>query len=256
VTARDPKQLLGGYATDSLHGDERNDLMRAALDDQELFDALVEEEGLRELLSDPGARQEVLAVLEQPSGWERFRAWFERPATLGDLASIGALAIVAVFGLAVVLSPTLLRSRVGARPTGSTLHMDQVKALAELPEKQVVPAGIEIQGRADARFAPGEMVPLRISLRAPARVFVIASDLLEQAWPALGQPPASVSAPEGGGPAILSATVVAAQTPGTQRLRLVVAPDNLDLGTLTPEEIQARAPRLTLVDVRYEVKQR
>ena len=65
MTARDPKHLLGGYATDSLGEAERNELLRAALDDQELFDALVEEEGLRQLLQDPAARQEVLAVLEQ-----------------------------------------------------------------------------------------------------------------------------------------------------------------------------------------------
>ncbi len=62
----DPKQRLGGYATDSLTDAERQDLLRAALDDQALFDTLVEEEGLRELLADPEARQHVLAQLEQP----------------------------------------------------------------------------------------------------------------------------------------------------------------------------------------------
>jgi hypothetical protein len=30
----------------------------------------------------------------------------------------------------------------------------------------------------------------------------------------------------------------------------------MDLGALTPEEIQARAPTLTIVEVHYEVKQR
>ena len=249
--AREPKHLLGGYATDSLNEGELNELMRAALDDQELFDALVEEEGLREVLSDPAARQEVLAVLEQPTGWERVRAWFERRATLGDLAAIGAIAVLAVVGLSIVMVPTL-RQRVASRPTGSTLHMDQVEALVGLPETQAVPAGIEIVGR--AVFAPGELVPLRISLRAPARIAVIAADRLEQAWPALGQPTALVAAPEGGGPAILSATVEAPQASGTQRLRLVVAPANLDLGSLTPDEIRGKAGLLTIVDVRYQVK--
>ena len=196
MTARDPKHLLGGYATDSLGEAERNELLRAALDDQELFDALVEEEGLRELLQDPAARQEVLAVLEQPTGWERVRAWFERPATLVDLATIGGLAAAAVVGLALVtLRPS--SDSTAARPTGAILSPAHVEALLGLPEKQTVPAGIEIEGRADAPVAAGEMLPVRISLRAPARVVLLlapASGPPSQAWPALGQAPALVPA--------------------------------------------------------------
>ena len=260
MTARDPKHLLGGYATDSLGEAERSELLRAALDDQELFDALVEEEGLRELLQDPAARQEVLAVLEQPTGWERVRAWFERPATLVDLAAIGGLAFVAVLGLAIVTvgPPSLLRQG-AARPTGANLSPAHVETLLRLPGVQAVPAGIEIEGRTDASFSPGELVPLRISVRAPARVVVVlapASGPPSQAWPALGQPPALVPAPEGGGPAIVSASVEAPQSPGTQRLRLVVAPANFDLGSIPAASLESEASRLTIVDLRYQVKQR
>ena len=56
------KRLLGGHATDTLTEAERRELMRAALDDQETFDCLLEAEGLRELLADPAARQAVLRV--------------------------------------------------------------------------------------------------------------------------------------------------------------------------------------------------
>ncbi len=227
MTARHPRHLLGGYATDSLGEAERAELLRAALDDQELFDALVEDEGLRELLQDPAARQEVLAALEQPTGWARVRAWFERPATLLDLAAIGGLAIAAVVGLALVTLRPLSDLSTAARPTGATLSPAHIASLLGLPEKQVVPAGIEIQGRADAPVAPGEMLPVRISLRAPARVVLLlapASGPPSQAWPALGQAPALVPAPEGGGPAIVSATVEAPQASGALRLRLVVAP--------------------------------
>ena len=56
----DPKRLLGGYATDSLTEEERSELLLAALDDQELFDALADEEGLRELLESPGARRTLV----------------------------------------------------------------------------------------------------------------------------------------------------------------------------------------------------
>jgi hypothetical protein len=243
VSARDPKHLLAGYATDSLGEAERNELLRAALDDQELFDALVEEEGLRELLQDPAARQEVLAVLEQPTGWERVRAWFERSATLVDLAAIGGLAAAAVVGLALVtLRPS---SDSMARPTGATLSPAHVEALLGLPEKQTVPAGIEIEGRADAPVAPGEMLPVRISLRAPARAVVLlapSSGAPSQAWPALGQAPALVPVQAKGGPAIVSAAVESPLAPGTQRLRLVVAPADLDLGALAPERSRASPP--------------
>jgi hypothetical protein len=258
VTARDPRHLLGGYATESLTEAERNELLRAALDDQELFDALVEEEGLRELLHDPAARQEVLAVLEQPTGWERVRAWFERPATLVDLAAIGGLAAAAVVGLAIVtLRPS--SDSTAARPTGATLSPAHVEALLGLPEKQTVPAGIEIEGRAEAPVAAGEMLPVRISLRAPARVVLLlapASGPPSQAWPALGQAPALVPAQAKGGPAIVSAAVESPQAPGTQRLRLVVAPADLDLGSLSPGALAGEASRLTIVDLRFQVKQR
>jgi hypothetical protein len=57
-----------------------------------------------------------------------------------------------------------------------------------------------------------------------------------------------------GGPAIVSASVEAASMPGAQRLRLVVAPAGLDVGSLSPAELATAAPNLTLVDLRYEVK--
>ncbi len=258
MTARDPKQLLGGYATDSLGEAERNELLRAALDDQELFDALVEEEGLRELLHDPAARQEVLAVLEQPTGWERVRAWFERPATLVDLAAIGGLAAAAVVGLALVtLRPS--SDSTAARPTGAILSPAHVEALLACPRSR--------------RCRPGSRSrdePTRLSPRA--RCFRCASacgrqresccfwrrraGAPSQAWPALGQAPALVPAQAKGGPAIVSAAVESPQAPGTQRLRLVVAPADLDLGALAPGALERESSRLTIVDLRYQVKQR
>ena len=258
--ARDPRLLLAGYATDSLAVAERSELLRAALDDQALFDALVEEEGLRELLSDPAARQEVLAVLDEPTGWERVRAWFWRPATLLDLGAVASLAVAALVGFALLMSPTLLRQRSSAaHPMGASLSPSQLTSLLALPESPLVPAGLEVVGRADAAFAPGETVELRVSLRAPARVALLsapASGPPAQAWPGLGQPPALVPAPDAGGPAILPVIVEAPLALGTHRLRLVVAPADLDLGSLAPEALAAAASRLTLVDLRYQVTRR
>jgi hypothetical protein len=256
--ARDPRHLVSGYATDSLAVAERSELLQAALEDQELFDALVEEEGLRELLSDPAARQEVLAVLDEPTGWERVRAWFWRPATLLDLGAVTALAAAALVGFALLtFPPALLRQRASAaRPMGASLSSEQLASLLALPERPLVPAGIEVMGRAEATFAPGEALQLRVSLRAPARVALLsapASGAPAQVWPGLGQPPALVPPPADGGPAILPVIVEAPPTLGTHRLRLVVAPADLDLGSLRPEAFAAAASRLTLVDLRYQV---
>lgn len=59
-----PQELLSGYATEILSNKEKGILFEAALDDQELFDRLVEEEAWREALSQEGARQSVLDALE------------------------------------------------------------------------------------------------------------------------------------------------------------------------------------------------
>jgi len=44
------RRLLGGYATGTLTDDERTLLFSAALEDQSLFDALADEEALREFV--------------------------------------------------------------------------------------------------------------------------------------------------------------------------------------------------------------
>jgi len=258
---RDPRQLVAGYATDSLAEAERRELLRAALDDQELFDTLVEEDGLRELLQDPAARQEVLAALEEPTGWERVRAWFERPATLLDLGAVAALVLAALAGYALLaIRPTpSTHTPAAARPMGASLSPQHVAWLFELPEQQVAPAGIEIAMRPDTVLAPGEPLHLRLSLRAPARVALLEQQADRpgaQAWPGLGQPPALVPRPSSGGPAIQEVSLETPAEEGAHRLRLVVAPAELDLGALAPEALAAVASQLTIVDLRYQVNQR
>jgi hypothetical protein len=72
------RKLLGGYATNTLTANERSRLFEAALDDQELFNALQQEEALKGLLADPAARAQIRHALDnQPpvrSGW-RMRWW-------------------------------------------------------------------------------------------------------------------------------------------------------------------------------------
>ena len=93
MTHTDPHHLLGGVAPDILTPEERKALYAAALEDQTLFDALGDEEALRELLADPAVRarlREALAPKVVP-------LW-RRPALLGVAASLllAGLATLAV----------------------------------------------------------------------------------------------------------------------------------------------------------------
>ena len=74
-------KLLGGYATGTLTPEEQEALFAAALDDQELFDALAKEQPLHDLLREPAARAQLLAAIEErPAPW--YRVWW-RPAVAG-----------------------------------------------------------------------------------------------------------------------------------------------------------------------------
>jgi hypothetical protein len=210
---------------------------------------------------EPAALPESPEEIEPATGWGRVVAWFERPATLLDLGGVGVLVVAALAGYAVLSLHAVPRSRTprAARPMGASLSPQHVAWLLGLPEKQVVPAGIEIAGRPDAVFGPGDPLRLRISLRAPARVAVLeepAGGSRVQAWPGLSQAPALVPPPSSGGPAIQTVSLEAPSVEGTHRLRLVVAPADLDLGALSPADLPDAMDRLTIVDLRYRVTRR
>ena len=60
----DVKRLMGGYATGTLTPAEQKALFEAALEDQELFNALAREQTLREALDDPAVRHELIERLQ------------------------------------------------------------------------------------------------------------------------------------------------------------------------------------------------
>lgn len=256
---RDAKRLLGGYATDTLTEDERRELLRAALEDQALFDAITEEEGLRELLESPGTQQEVRAALEKPTAWQRVRGCFGRPATFGDVVAVAAV-LLAVVGYRVLSRerPPDLRPAASSLVASAASPATRARLLA-LPEQQVVRAGLELEAHeAEAPFPvrPGKGLRLRLSVQAPARLLVIAerSDgSSTQVFPASGSPPALVERQPGGGPVIRHVPLTAPAVPGARRVRLVVAPVDVDLGAATPVDVDRLAPRLTLVDLTFEV---
>ena len=258
----DPKQRLGGYATDSLTDAERQDLLRAALEDQALFDTLVEEEGLRELLADPEARQQVLARLEQPDAWERFRAWLRRPATVADLLTVAAALVVAMVAQQVYQATRPARDLPAAtRPAPRSLsqaHLDRLAAL--LPSGPGASAGLELEGYpagTPLRVSPGELLAIRLTVKAPARVVLLEvrpDGRIAQAWPAPGEAPALLVASPPAAAVVQRLSHAASSLPGTSRLRLVVAPADLDLAAASPADIERAASRLALVDLIYETE--
>ncbi len=135
MNAREAERLLGGYATGTLSEAERQALFAAALSDQEIFDALADEESLRELLADPAVKARLLAVLD---GRPTVVPFWRRPATMTLAAS-----------LLVAVGATLMLKR---------QHPEQV-----LPQPSV-PAPLEERAPA-AKAAPA--APHELAKRVP-----------------------------------------------------------------------------------------
>jgi hypothetical protein len=112
MSREDIQKLLGGYATDTLSEAERSALFAAALEDQELFDALTKEQALRDVLQDPAARQQLITALGPPRETFGARAWqwLRRPSTLAMAGAMAAILIVS--GVALHRSLTVTRQEV------------------------------------------------------------------------------------------------------------------------------------------------
>jgi len=92
MTNEEIRKLLGGYATNSLTEAEQKTLYQAALEDQELFNAMQDEEALRDLLADPVSRAQVQRALEQPP--RQKPAWWVRRWTWAGASAIAAAVII------------------------------------------------------------------------------------------------------------------------------------------------------------------
>jgi hypothetical protein len=94
MTNEEIRKLLGGYATNTLTDAERQVLFEAALDDQELFNAMQEEQALKDLLADPVSREQVRRALEKPAARKLSAAWWSPVRVWGSLAGAVAAAVV------------------------------------------------------------------------------------------------------------------------------------------------------------------
>ncbi|NWF73189.1 MAG: hypothetical protein HXY51_09160 [Nitrospirae bacterium] len=104
MSEHDLEKLLGGFAADTLTPEERQALYAAALQDQQLFNALADEQALKEVLSNPDIRLRLLASLAQkkasdtpnPLSW---LDWFRRPAGIAFAGGLTAAALAVVLGV-------------------------------------------------------------------------------------------------------------------------------------------------------------
>jgi hypothetical protein len=182
-------KLLGGYATGTLTPEEREALFAAALEDQELFDALAKEQPLHDLLREPGARAQLLAALdERPQPW--YRAWW-RPAA----------AVVAMAGIAVVAVLVFRGARV------PPLEVAQVKDVVPAPSPVASdkPAAPPVQPKLKVFHAPPPAAPARQKVEVAPPPEVVSPTLAPQPAPqaalGLGQQGGVVGGVVGGVPA-------------------------------------------------------
>jgi hypothetical protein len=136
------QKLLGGYATGTLTPEEQQALFAAALEDQELFDALGREQALRDLLRDPAAKAELLAALDAPAaGRGGFWEWVRRPMVAGlAMAGVATIAVIAVWQATRTSAPApVMVAELKVEEAKAPPTAPEVK-LPEAPRRQVIRA--------------------------------------------------------------------------------------------------------------------
>jgi Domain of unknown function (DUF4384) len=173
MTQDEIRKLLGGYATDALTADERRMLFEAALEDQELFSALENEDALKELLEDPVTRAQVHTALQarRPRFWSR--RWMYGVAIPAVLAVI----VIAVMNRAnaprpISQSPAAAPPQIVARQVAPKIEeAPQPKVTPQpqiAPQRQIAPQPqIKKQTTAsEASPAPPAPAPPRLQLQS------------------------------------------------------------------------------------------
>ena len=158
MTRDEVLKLLGGYATGTLTDEERQALMEAALEDQELFNALADEEALRQMLSDAAYRRELVEELEPRGRFGWLAGWWRRPAPVAAAACAAALVVAVV-----------IVREVGPQ-RAEPVEIAMTKAPEQARQEEAAPAG--------RRAAPSAAEPVEAETEEepPAQRSPVASD--------------------------------------------------------------------------------
>ena len=160
MTDKDRMQkLLGGYATGTLTPEEQQALFEAALEDQEIFDALAREQSLRDLLRDPAARAQLLASMDDvPLPWYR-RFW--KPLSVAAMA-----AAMLVLGIYVVrpkpkpAEPILVARVETPAPLPPAVVADQAAPAVASPKTAVAQPKMKVEVQPRELLAKKETAPV------------------------------------------------------------------------------------------------
>ena len=172
------EKLLGGYATGTLTGEERQLLFTAAIEDQKLFEALADEEALRDALSDDTFRRELIGVLSEPhpSLVERLTAWWRRPYSLALAGGVAAVLLAAVIvqqlGTPDVAVQQVAMVEEKERPapiSGIEIHEPQ---RAEPKQEQATPTPVST----DERSEPSQDAAADLAERQPEMPEMVAAE--------------------------------------------------------------------------------
>ena len=172
------EQLLGGHATGTLTVEERQTLYAAALGHQAIFDALMDEEILRDLLADPEAKAQLLAALATAP--PKVVPFWRRTGVLGAAAG---LLMAATAGLVVLRSPDKVPppspQEASKAPVAKVVET-QAAAPPAAPVREQVPG---TPAKAIAATVPAAAAPLPplppLPMPAPPAAGVPASNLAD-----------------------------------------------------------------------------
>jgi hypothetical protein len=162
MTREEAKKLLGGFATGTLTPSEEQALFAAALLDQEVFNALAGEQGLREMLRDPAVKARLLSALEErPRAWW----WLWKPAAV--LAMAGVAAVAVLVGTRKAPAPAVLVAKVEAPTAGAAPAAPAPEELqAARPEARAKRQATGAAPRQPRSDAPREAVPPQVAITA------------------------------------------------------------------------------------------
>jgi hypothetical protein len=180
MTQDEIRKLLGGYATNALTADERRILFEAALEDQKLFNALQDEDNLRELLADPVSREQVRQALETPHRRTRPANFWSRRWVFGvAIPAVAAVILIVVMNRANAprliapvpktepAPPTQSRNVAPAAPSEPALKLE---ASAPQAKKQSAPQRVS----APVSAASIQLESARNAVPLPAPRFMVA----------------------------------------------------------------------------------
>jgi hypothetical protein len=192
MNREDIRKLLGGYATGTLTAAEQEALLAAALEDQELFDALMKEEALRDVLHDPASKAALLGALEQPPARP---AWWNWRPLIGTVAMAGiALGTVAVWRatrekpVSVLVADSVKQPP--PAPTG-VVHAPPVRDVTIEPARPAKPVA-KAKTRAQVQVAPEQ----GHESDAVASNASVSKDQVVAAAPVAATPPAAPPLPQ------------------------------------------------------------